>query len=1182
MEEKVDYILKIIEEDGDSFASRAEMYYRKRPELTNFVEDSFRGYRALAERYDHLSRELQNANRTIATVFPEQVQLSMEDEDEENVATTPTPSFDPKTPSKDLPAAPKLSIPKIPQISRKKSKMPSRLMSKKGLLKMNVPPAAAATPASGLSKTEALEEIDKLQKRILAFQTEKEFVKSSYESGIAKFWDIEQQSTEMQAKVSSLQDEFGIGTVIEDDEARTLMATTALKSCQETLAELQEKQARSVEEARMEYRRIKETREKFETLKKQVNKNTNQQHISEEYESESRISELKNSDQQVDSIEEARNDLELLREKIKEQLEANSSSSFTMSEMAEKIDELVDTVITLETVVTSQSSLVKRIRAEANELQAHIQGLEEDKEALFEGSDSMSNEICELEQKLQIIQNLNQNVEDQDKNLQIHFTEASCNLDHVSNKLRNLKPDEEDQNLVLFSVPVDDPEKMFQVREDTMSPGNLSKISENVEKEEEEKEVVIAEQSTCIKVEEENFVQSDLSNQLLDLQQNGEVTAGYSMSSKEATTEEEEKKDVAGHEASVKDDEQTFALFNPSNQFDDSSREGPLRAAPDANPERMFNEDEEMAVPVYDSLISMDTKMEDKKNDGYPDHDPVEAYFVFEPSIQFQELPTDMKMEDEKNEGCLDHDPVEPYFVSEPSFQLRDLPEEVQVRDAPYNDLLIIEDLQMEEEEKKDDILDHSTCVEAKEKGHDIRSNASNLQDYLSGKDEESKKQDLLPAADNSLDMQPQELGTENTDELNWRELFLNGLENREKILLQEYTSILRNYKEIKKQLSEAEKKNQDSLFKSAMQIKELENDNALKDMEIQSLHEKLDSLQVNRDEPPDSSLTDPSPSQQAVPNESLMRGSSFAFDISYPSSDQKPVPDLLAEQNVESIERTEEPTAAENVKSFLPKVEEEEEKEEEERIISVDETNPVSAIEEKIRMDIDGLLEENIEFWLRFSTSFQQITKFESSVEDLQAELMPVRENKKQEGSSKHHHQSINSDARPIYKHLREIQSELGLWLQQNTVLEDDLENRLLSLSNIHEEISRLSKAGSKAEDAALSEYQAAKFQGEVLNMRQENNRVAEELQAGLEHVKRLQVEIQMTLSKLEEELGISESKHNHKNSSSRHKLPLRSFLFGVRLKKQKQKPPTPSIFTCMSPALQKQYSDLSALPPK
>lgn len=51
-------MLKLIEEDADSFAKKAEMYYQKRPELVSHVEDFYRMYRSLAERYDHLTGEL--------------------------------------------------------------------------------------------------------------------------------------------------------------------------------------------------------------------------------------------------------------------------------------------------------------------------------------------------------------------------------------------------------------------------------------------------------------------------------------------------------------------------------------------------------------------------------------------------------------------------------------------------------------------------------------------------------------------------------------------------------------------------------------------------------------------------------------------------------------------------------------------------------------------------------------------------------------------------------------------------------------------------------------------------------------------------------------------------------------------------------------------------------------------
>ncbi|OAY76080.1 Protein NETWORKED 1D [Ananas comosus] len=83
MDMKVKGMIKLIEEDADSFARRAEMYYKKRPELMKLVEEFYRAYRALAERYDHATGALRQAHRTIASVaeqFPNQIPLVLSDE----------------------------------------------------------------------------------------------------------------------------------------------------------------------------------------------------------------------------------------------------------------------------------------------------------------------------------------------------------------------------------------------------------------------------------------------------------------------------------------------------------------------------------------------------------------------------------------------------------------------------------------------------------------------------------------------------------------------------------------------------------------------------------------------------------------------------------------------------------------------------------------------------------------------------------------------------------------------------------------------------------------------------------------------------------------------------------------------------------------------------------------------
>ncbi|CAN0899063.1 Protein NETWORKED 3A [Linum grandiflorum] len=58
-------MLKVIEQDADSFAQRAEMYYKKRPELINMVEDFYRTHRSLVEEYDQLNKSTTTSHSDI-------------------------------------------------------------------------------------------------------------------------------------------------------------------------------------------------------------------------------------------------------------------------------------------------------------------------------------------------------------------------------------------------------------------------------------------------------------------------------------------------------------------------------------------------------------------------------------------------------------------------------------------------------------------------------------------------------------------------------------------------------------------------------------------------------------------------------------------------------------------------------------------------------------------------------------------------------------------------------------------------------------------------------------------------------------------------------------------------------------------------------------------------------------
>ncbi|KAI3460902.1 hypothetical protein Pfo_017565 [Paulownia fortunei] len=99
MDAKVKAMIKLLEEDADSFARRAEMYYKKRPELMKLVEEFYRAYRALSERYDHATGVIRHAHRTMAEAFPNQVPLIFADDSPASSAS----ETDPRTPEMPTP-----------------------------------------------------------------------------------------------------------------------------------------------------------------------------------------------------------------------------------------------------------------------------------------------------------------------------------------------------------------------------------------------------------------------------------------------------------------------------------------------------------------------------------------------------------------------------------------------------------------------------------------------------------------------------------------------------------------------------------------------------------------------------------------------------------------------------------------------------------------------------------------------------------------------------------------------------------------------------------------------------------------------------------------------------------------------------------------------------------------------
>ncbi|KAL9245609.1 hypothetical protein vseg_019238 [Gypsophila vaccaria] len=1138
MGDKVETVLKLITQDGDSFAKRAEMYYKHRPELISFVEESFRAYQSLAERFDHISKELQNANSTLASAFPDQFQYEIDDDDDFPSPRVPRKFQTETPPNPNIPKAPK----KFPT---KNIKALMALTNPKKTSSKTDPKSAGhanKVPKSGLSKSEALAEIDKLQKQILTFQTEKEFAKSSYESGYAKYWTLEEEIKEMQGRISKLQDEFGISQAIDDDEARTLMAQAAIKSCQDTLAQLQEKQEKGAEEASTERQKIKEAREKLRSLKGEIAHDYQADAETVDY----NIPEEKYRSSYGDEMEilgESK-DLEMIRDKIKEHFDVGATNTLTVSEMAEKIDELVNKVINLETAVSSQTALIHTLRSETDELQSHIKNLEDEKSNLIEGKADLSDKVSEMENKLKGIHDLDRSFQQHNTSLTTHFSEARSNLDNISKKLHDVKPDEEFEK---SSKSLDYGKITAVADAKTELVQNLNQKSTNISI------VTHSEDGEGTAQSQSNIDSSIINDPQTHVQSTPEgskpTTHVIGQPEELFNNKIEEPVDSQGIQ------HQSSALFTnecvtpqevQSKETPNSKVEEPVNPQGTQQQPAPLSTNDPMTLHEVQSEGLPNTKSEDSLNLQGTQQQPATLSnddpftpreFQSEETVNSKaEVPLTRQqpetlstnepatLQQVQSEDAAKTKTEEPVNPQGPQLQPVTVPlheqidqqfQQIAAANVPKHESVTLEEvLRRESVTALNDGSGASSSIHGK--GQTKREDKLVTLEYVLQRESVNKLDDA-----SDVPSVPRHVEIKNEDEPDWQQLFMKGLEGKEKVLLAEYTNTLRNYKEAKKRLAEIEKKSQLDVSGIAAQLNEVKNYNAMKDEEIHSLRRKLNALQRRMEE--------------------------------YKNSKE--------EKNVDPARTDEPPLPLEDDEDFGIKAVEERE---------------ISPAEAKLRADIDEILEENLDFWMRFSASFGQIQTFQNGVQDLFSEIRKLEKHKEtKEGNSQETGHA--SDVRPIYKHLREIKTELTVWLEQSEKLKEELERRFSQLCHIQEEIRHAENAGAVDEEMKFTSYNAAKFQGEVANMLQENNKVADELQAGMDHISGLQADVECTITRLNEELGFYSTKSQNENqmrSESKAKVPLRSFIFGVKPPKKKH-----SIFSLMHPGtMHKRYQQHKA----
>ncbi|XP_020237700.1 protein NETWORKED 1A [Cajanus cajan] len=239
MDAKVKAMIKLIEEDADSFARRAEMYYKKRPELMKLVEEFYRAYRALAERYDHATVELRQAHKTMAEAFPNQEHYLLTDDSPCGSSGTGAEPHTPEIPHPIRALLESVDLQKdafgfssIQNTSKKNgesSEESANSLNRKGLKQLSEIFGLSQLSAQNNGESEhaqkAESEIQTLRKTLEDIQSDKDSVFLQYQKSLEKLSEMEKELHKAQKDAGGL-------------DERASKAEIEIKILKEALAEL--------------------------------------------------------------------------------------------------------------------------------------------------------------------------------------------------------------------------------------------------------------------------------------------------------------------------------------------------------------------------------------------------------------------------------------------------------------------------------------------------------------------------------------------------------------------------------------------------------------------------------------------------------------------------------------------------------------------------------------------------------------------------------------------------------------------------------------------------------------------------------------------------------------------------------------------------------------------------------
>ncbi|KAJ0621021.1 putative protein Networked (NET), actin-binding (NAB) [Helianthus annuus] len=321
---KVKAMIKLIEEDADSFARRAEMYYKKRPELMKLVEELYRAYRALAERYDHATGALRQAHKTMTEAFPNQVPAGCDDS-----ATNSPYDTDPQTPDSRTTRNPYFDPDEL-------QKDGSTGTARKALNFSDTEDASNDKNGTHDRNLESVGVDDKeillLKEALAKLEDEKEAGLKQYIESLDKLAKLENEILKSQEESSELAD-------------RASKAEAESRELKDVLQKLEAEKEESLEHYRQAQKKIEEINE--QNLKEEIDRLKNERDAAyDQYKrSLNSISDLENKLREAETEIETRN--EVLEQEIQKQIEENKnlnainlSSGVSLNEMQAEISSL--------------------------------------------------------------------------------------------------------------------------------------------------------------------------------------------------------------------------------------------------------------------------------------------------------------------------------------------------------------------------------------------------------------------------------------------------------------------------------------------------------------------------------------------------------------------------------------------------------------------------------------------------------------------------------------------------------------------------------------------------------------------------------------------------------------------------------------------------------------------------